>query len=43
MFNEFGQTKVKPYAYLVSLPYVKELTLQKRSKNKIKSHLSLSQ
>lgn len=29
LFNEFGETKAKTYCELVSLPYIRELTLQK--------------
>ena len=41
LYNEFGETKVKSYCEFVSLPYVKSLTLQKRSKNLERIHLNL--
>lgn len=41
IYNEFGETKVKMYSELISLPYIKSLTLQKRAKNLSKIHLNL--
>lgn len=32
LYNELGETKTKSYCELVSLPYIKALTLQKSSK-----------
>lgn len=41
LYNEFGETKVKSYQELVSLPYLKGLIIQKTTNKKVNFHKKL--